>query len=167
MKGGKNMPAEKITEFETLMREYENDVLRLCFVYLGNLQLAEDAMQDSFLKVWRSMDGFEARNEASIKTWIFRIAINTCKNYRRSNWYRRVDLQEAMENLPLSQNAEDNLLLLDVMKLSPKYKQVLLLHYWQSMPVKDVCQALDISHATFYRRLQSAYKALGLTKEGM
>lgn len=53
------MPAEKITEFETLMREYENDVLRLCFVYLGNLQLAEDAMQDSFLKVWRSMDGFE------------------------------------------------------------------------------------------------------------
>lgn len=55
--------------FEQLMRDYETEVLRLCFLYLMDRSLAEDAMQDNFTKVWRHLERFERRNDCSIKTW--------------------------------------------------------------------------------------------------
>ena len=90
--------------FEQWMREYETAVLRTCFLYLADRALAEDALQDTFAKVWRSMDRFEHRNECSLKSWIMRIAINTCKDYKLSAWFRNVDkskpAEEVLDTLP-------------------------------------------------------------------
>jgi len=69
---------------EAWIAEYSDAVLRTCYIYLADMALAEDSLQDTFLKVWRNMDSFEGRNGSSVKTWIIRIAINTCKNYRTS-----------------------------------------------------------------------------------
>ena len=71
--------------------EYGTDVLRYCFMFLGNRPDAEDATQETFLKAWRNIDRFEARDGCSPKTWIIKIAGNTCRDYRRSAWFRRVD----------------------------------------------------------------------------
>ena len=54
---------------------YEKDLLRLCAVYLRDIDLAQDAVQETFLKAHRRMNRFEGR--ASEKTWLMRIAINT------------------------------------------------------------------------------------------
>ena len=66
------------------------------------MALAEDALQETFIKVWRSMDRFEGRGGASVRTWIIRNAINTCKNTRTSAWFRRVDRGKVFEELPPS-----------------------------------------------------------------
>ena len=68
---------------------YERDLLRLCAVYLRDIDLARDAVQETFLKAYRCMDRF--KGNASEKTWLMRIAINTCKDMLRGAWFQHVD----------------------------------------------------------------------------
>ena len=113
---------EREARFEQLMRDYETEVLRLCFLYLMDRSLAEDAMQDTFTKVWRYLERFERRNDCSIKTWIMRIAVNTCKDYLRSSWFRRRKQTCALEEIPpaltpISQDSRE--FFLDVLRATP------------------------------------------------
>ena len=63
---------------ELLIRNYGDSLLRLCTLYLRDPYLSEDAVQDTYLKVWKYYRNFEGR--ASERTWITKIAINTCKS---------------------------------------------------------------------------------------
>ena len=81
---------------------YSDDVLRTCFVLLSDRTLAEDATQDTFLKAWKSMGQFEGRHDASPKTWIMRIAVNTCKDYRRTQWLGKRNRVRSIDELPES-----------------------------------------------------------------
>jgi RNA polymerase sigma-70 factor (ECF subfamily) len=54
----------------------------LCFGYTGDDDAANDLLQETFLKVWQNLDKF--RNQAMISTWIYRIAVNTCLTYLKS-----------------------------------------------------------------------------------
>ena len=90
--------SERDRWLEGAMARWEQSLLRTCFAYLGDLSLAEDAVQETFLKAWKNLDRF--RGEASEKTWLLRIAINTCKDVRRSAWFRRVNRAVSLDSLP-------------------------------------------------------------------
>jgi RNA polymerase sigma-70 factor (TIGR02960 family) len=68
--------------FRALTEPYRRELQVHCYRMLGSLQDAEDALQDTLLAAWRGLGGFEGR--ASIRTWLYRIATNTCLNARRS-----------------------------------------------------------------------------------
>ena len=122
---------------EKWITEYGNAVWRTCFVYLSDAAQAEDAMQDTFLKAWNAMPQFEARNGASEKTWLMRIAMNVCVDYKRSKWFKHVDMSKALEDIPQSVSSvlpEDRSLLYDIMRLPPKFKQVILLYCFKTRP---------------------------------
>lgn len=156
-------------KFEQLMRQYENAVLRTCFLYLSDRALAEDATQDTFMKVWRNMENFEHRNNCSEKTWIMRIAINTAKDYRRTAWFHHVDITKAVEDvLPKFRPVENETkeILEDVLSMPPKYREAILLYYFQNMTMEEAAFALGISRPTFNRRLQKAHTLLRYELEG-
>ena len=69
-----------------LMNIYGDSILRMCFLYLKDYHLAEDAAQETFIKAMNSYDMFHSLS--SEKTWLTRIAINCCKNIMRTNWFR-------------------------------------------------------------------------------
>ena len=103
---------------------------------MKNVSDAEDASQDTFLKAWRAMDQFEKRHGANEKTWLMRIAINTCHDYYRSKWFRNTNLEKALEDLPqryLRVEPKDITLTMDVMRLREPLKQVILLYYYQNL----------------------------------
>ena len=165
-----SVPSEvRKLEFERWMREYETAVLRTCFLYLADRALAEDALQDTFIKVWRNMDRFECRNGCSVKSWIMRIAINTCKDYKLSAWFRHVDktktAEEALASSPEIKRASHELYL-DVLHLPDKYKHVILLYYYQNMTLEEAAYSLGISRPAISRRLRKAYALLHYTPEG-
>ena len=81
--------ADRQLRLERMMREYGTSLLRMCTLQLGDPSLAEDAVQDAFVKAYRQMSGF--RGQSSERTWLMSIAINTCRDYLRSSWHRRVD----------------------------------------------------------------------------
>ena len=165
-----SVPSEVRKEkFEQWMREYETAVLRTCFLYLADRAAAEDALQDTFIKVWRGMDKFERRNECSVKTWIMRIAINTCKDYKLSAWFRYVDksesAEEALVTRPGVQPASRELYL-DVLRLPEKCRQVILLCYYHHMTQDEAAFSLGISRSALNRRLKKAYGLLHRPSEG-
>ncbi|WP_211245597.1 sigma-70 family RNA polymerase sigma factor [Actinomadura oligospora] len=68
--------------FRTLTEPHHRELLVHCYRMLGSLQDAEDALQDTLLSAWRGLAGFDGR--ASLRTWLYRIATNTCLSALRS-----------------------------------------------------------------------------------
>ena len=83
---GPDTAPDRDQRFERLAEAYQGSVLRLCYLTLCDKTLAEDATQETFLKIWRKLDRYEARNNCSVRTWIMRVACNTCKDQLRKGW---------------------------------------------------------------------------------
>ena len=82
-------PDSREARIEHMVTLYQLPLLRLCVMYLHDREQAKDAVQETFLKAYRNLDSF--RGDASEKTWLTRIAINTCRNMHRSGWFRHMD----------------------------------------------------------------------------
>jgi len=81
--------------FDELVNRHKDRVFNLCYRFLGDYHEADDIAQEVFIKVFRSLIRF--RFESTFSTWVYRIAVNTCKNrinsmeYRYKKWMRRLD----------------------------------------------------------------------------
>lgn len=140
---------------DALMRQHGSRLLRLCAMNLRDASLAQDAVQDTFLKAFRHFDQF--RGDAEALTWLTAIAINVCRDYRRAAWFRHVDrhaddLPEQATPFPFP----DNTVITEVMNLPDKYREVILLRYYQDMKQKDVAAALHLSDRAVRQRLHKA-----------
>lgn len=144
-----------------MIDNYGNSLLRLCFMYLKDTHLAEDAVQETFLKVYKNYDKFNGGGE---KAWINRIAINVCKDMLRSAWSRRVNVVEELAEIADENTAvfdEGNTTLIAaVMELKPRYKEVILLFYYEDMKIADIALALDAPESTISVRLKRAREQL-------
>jgi RNA polymerase sigma factor (sigma-70 family) len=79
-----NTSADTHILFKQLHEQYHSMVMQLCLGYMkGDSNAAQDITQEVFINIWNALDKF--RNEASYKTWIYRIAVNTCLLHIRSN----------------------------------------------------------------------------------
>ena len=149
---------EKLTE---LFRQYGASIHRMCFLYLKDYHLAEDAVSETFLKAYRALPSF--RRDASPKTWLTRIAINVCKSRIRSPSYREQPLEtfpETFRQICPTEQAENRLWVCqEIMKLPQKYREVILLYYYQECTVKEIARMLRLPATTITGRLKRA-KAL-------
>lgn len=138
---------------------YSDTILKTCFLYLSDRQQAEDVLQDTWIKAWKHMEDIDLKRITNEKAWLLRIAINTCKDYRRTAWFRHVDTRKAIEDLParlVSSEPEDRTLTLIVMDLPERYKQIILLHYFQGLTLQETADVLGQSASTAHRRLKKA-----------
>ena len=152
--------AVKARRLEGWVLDHGAAILRTCFLYLSDRSLAEDAAQDTFLKAWQNMDQFDGSRGTSEKAWLMRIAINTCHDLHRSRWFRHVDMRKALEDLPPRylrvEDPEQDELILDIMALPRKQKEVILLYYYQEMRLEEIAQALGVRASTVHYRLKKA-----------
>ena len=146
---------------EDLMRRYGDALVRMCCLYLHDAALAQDAAQDTFIKAWRNLGQF--RGECDERTWLMRIAINTCRDYHRTAWLRHVDRSTPLEALPEA-GAEDahsdGEIIRAVMALSRREREAVLLRYYQEMTIAEAAQALRISQSAVKQRLRRANRRL-------
>lgn len=146
-------------EIGRLMVEYGDGILRQCLLMLGDLSLAEDAAQETFVRAWQSYGGFRA--EASEKTWLTAISANVCRNLLRSPWNRRrVDLS-FLEGCPAGETEmPDDTVVRAVLALPPKYRQVVVLYYYRDCSTGEIAQMLGIPQGTVSVRLKRARERL-------
>lgn len=152
---------EKELRLTRMFTQYGDQLTRLCYLSLGDLAMAEDAVQETFVKAFRHMDSF--RGESGEKTWLFAIAINTCRDFRRTAWFSRIDRRVTPEDLPEAAvpfTAADDTLMRAILKLKPKYKEVILLYYYQQWKLSDIAGALSLPVNTVSTRLRRAREML-------
>ena len=138
-------------EMQRLLECYGNDILRLCTLYLKDRHLAEDALQETYIRVWQKYSTF--RGQAEEKTWITRIAINVCKNFRRTAWFQRT---EPFDLIEIAGDIRDDYQQIDesidlmqaILNLKEKYRAVLLLKYYEEFSVKEIADILSMKKST-------------------
>lgn len=145
-----------------MVAQYEVTLLRTCYMYLRDRNLAEDATQETFLKAYKALDTF--RGESSEKTWLMKIAINTCRDMRRNAWFRYMDRSVEIERLPMPARTDEwtdeDELTQAILKLPARYKEVILLYFYQDMTIREIAGVLDIAHSTVGKRIKTACRKL-------
>ena len=154
--------------FRELWRRHQRMVWRTCYSFMRNESDAEDLVQDVFMKAYRSLDSFAGR--AAFKTWLNRIAINTCKNELRRRARRphedAGDVDEMAEYLPASnapsvesavhQRALDSALTEALRRLRPEEYEVIFLRDIEERPYSEIAGLLDIGLSAAKMRVQRA-----------
>lgn len=163
-----NLPTPKKDAEENMQRlisQYGDSLLRFCFLYLHDIQLAEDAVQETYIKVYKNYDSF--RGSCNEKTWVTSIAANVCKSQLRSSWYSKVLPGYDFVNEPAAEEPYfDDTLIKAIAELKPKYREAVLLYYYQELTVKEIAHALNLTESAVFVRLNRARKQLKNSLEG-
>ena len=158
VQGPNRTPEDRLTH---LVEVHQLALLRLCFAYLHDQTLAEDAVQETFLKAYKALPAF--KGQASEKTWLSRIALNTCRDMRRAAWFRHTDRRFTPDMLPEPAAAvapRDNTVTLAVMGLPVKLRECVLLYYFQDMNTNEIADTLGITQQAVSGRLMRAREKL-------
>ncbi|MDR5659270.1 RNA polymerase sigma factor [Serpentinicella sp. ANB-PHB4] len=146
--------------FNAFVETYSNQLLRIAYVILGDKQLAEDIVQESFLALYQNINNI--RGDSTLKTWVTRVTINKSKNVIRRNKFKSLFILDKLSLKDPSPSPDEALNLTErekhiktlLMSLPLKYKDVLYLHYYEEMKVKDIAKVLEISESGIKSRLQ-------------
>ncbi len=124
--------------FEDIVQKYASVVHSACVMRLGNAYDADDCFQNTFLRLYTAAPEF--REEEHIKAWLLRVAINECRKYIRDN-RRTVPLESVREiSLPPTDDADD--ISWALMRLEPKYREVLYLYYAEGYSGEEIAGIL-------------------------
>ncbi len=155
------VPNQNAPDMKQLIDSYGNSLLRMCYLYLHDMQLAEDAVQETYIKVYKNWNTF--RGEASEKTWITKIAMNVCNSMRRTQWYRNMFFSYDVpfkEGIYDEEHFCDDTVINAIYQLKPKYREIILLFYYQEMKVKEIADFKGISESAVTVRLTRAREQL-------
>lgn len=163
--------------FGQLVLRYQDRIYTVCLRQLGDRALAEEVAQDVFLSAFRAMGNF--RGEAKVSTWLFRIAINQCKNQKLYHRRRARGRHEPLEGRPdpdrparefahpgrapdagVHKSEAERLVAEALEELEPDYRSIIVLRDVEDMAYDDIADALGIAKGTVKSRLHRARSQL-------
>jgi len=161
--------------FDMLVIKYQHKIIQLVNRYVKDPHEAQDVAQEAFIKAYRALNSF--RGDAAFYTWLYRIAINTAKNYlqarsrRNSNF--EVDIQDAekVENAPQLHDlsSPDNHLaneqiietIKEVISLLPEeMRTAIMLREFEGMSYEEIAEAMNCPIGTVRSRIFRAREAI-------
>lgn len=153
--------------FTELVDTHQTSLLRMCYLNLHDTGLAEDAVQETFIKAYKALPGF--RGESSEKTWLMRIAINTCRDMQRGAWLKHISRTVTLDRLaePSESFSEDALTVnVEIARLPVKLREAVLLYYYQNMKTEEIADTLGIAVSSVSERLKRAKEKLRQSLKG-
>lgn len=154
--------------FGVLVDRYEQKLVRYGRKFLSTKEDIEDMVQNVFINAYQNIKSFDTGQRWS--PWIYRIAHNTFVNALRSkkNGFISIDFDTLLSH-PVyddpdvkEREQKEMRILLDkgLEDIPPKYREVLVLHYFEELPYKDIAQILKVPIGTIGIRLKRAKEAL-------
>jgi len=139
--------ANKEADFRKIFEVNSKKIFHLCYGYTGDADAANDLLQETFLKVWQNLEKF--RNQAMISTWIYRIAVNTCLTYLRSE--KRQAKDELTETLAethaeeFSEKDEQVALLYKCISKLEESERIIITMVLDEVPYTEIAEVSGIS----------------------
>lgn len=151
-------------EIEQLIHTYSDYLFRVAFIYTKDERVAEEVVQDVFMKFYQTSQRFDER--ASLKTYLTKMTVNRSYDYLRSWKQRTFSLLEQLTGTSrgvdyrVMQKEERGEITSAVLKLPVKYREVLLLYYYEDLQVNEVAEFLQVPVSTVKTRLQRGREKL-------
>lgn len=146
---------EKDLLFKSIFDKNSKKIFHLCYGYTGDADIANDLLQETFLKVWQNLDKF--RNKSLISTWIYRIAVNTCLTYLRTE--KRQAKDELTDNIiethseEFSEKNEQIALLYTSISKLEENDRLIITMVLDEMPYPEIAEVSGISEGNLRVRI--------------
>jgi RNA polymerase sigma-70 factor (ECF subfamily) len=153
--------------FESIVRLYQDKIYNLCRYMLQDPRDAQDAAQEAFLKAYRGLKDF--RPDSSLYTWIYRIAVTTCLDYKRKSHREALRSEPLAENLPSKEPFPDQLYVSResteaiqqaLQKLPAKLRAAVILREIEELSYEEIAKVLHTSVGTVKSRISRAREQL-------
>jgi len=152
--------------FNELVHRHERKVFNICFRILGNREEAEDVAQDVFVTVFRAIKSF--RGDSAFSTWVYRVAVNNCKNrlkYLRRRGYFKTEVKhqreysDEREDLPeeaMNRTELNSEIQTAIEGLDEEYREVIVLRDVQGFSYEEISGILQLKEGTVKSRIHRA-----------
>ncbi|KAA0548398.1 sigma-70 family RNA polymerase sigma factor [Bacillus sp. BGMRC 2118] len=159
-----NMSKEEVIHY--IIERYGEEIKRLIFTYVKSYAQTDDLFQEFLINTYKGLDRFH--EQSSLKTWLYRIAINKCKDYLRSPFHRLFHFTD-ME--PLSkrdksaeqvsmEREQQHQVVEAILSLPIKYREVVILKYYKDMSIQEIGQMLGTNESTIKSRIMRGKEIL-------
>lgn len=152
----------------SLMEQYGASLNKLAFTYLKDWARSEDVVQEVFMSCYKNLDDF--REESAYRTWLYRITVNQCIDIiRKKNLLDYFSIKELKEYFIKKDNSAENEMLKKndehdlakhVMSLPLKYREVVVLFYYEDLSINEISLITNINVQTIKTRLKRAKEQL-------
>lgn len=146
--------------FHKLIDLYGNDILRLCYMRVSDMEKAEDLTQETLIAIFKYIDKFKGKS--SLKTWIYKIAINNCNKHQSKLSKEKaivtyVDFSDKNETMITEKESEideylkennKEIIIEGLNKINNKYREAIYMFYYEELSVKDIGNILGKSENT-------------------
>lgn len=138
--------------FSELVKRHQRGLLRLSMRFMKDIDVAQDVVQDAFIKAYEKLNLFEGR--ASFKSWLYQIAVNTARNKLRENRYDFANIDDV--HLSVSATAESvmvhaavsEIIQIEVDRLPFKQKTALVLRVYEDMSFAEIAEVMECPYDT-------------------
>lgn len=154
--------------FASLVEAYQKPVFNLCYRMLGNAEDAEDAAQETFLRVYRSIRRYD--RSRSFSTWLLSIAAHHCIDQIRRQHMAVVSIEDLpVPDVPdpnpgleisLDRRQEQKRIRALLNTLEPTDRAAVVMYYWYDFSYEEICQALSLTLSAVKSRLHRARRAM-------
>lgn len=144
-----------------LMNRYGTQILHLSYSYVRDRQIAEDLTQEIFVKCYEKLHTF--KGNSSLETWLYRIAVNHCKDYLKSWQFRKISatgyissfftLSEAPAEQEYFIKEEQSGIREAVFHLPVKYREIIFLYYFKEYSQKEISEICKVNLNTVKARM--------------
>jgi RNA polymerase sigma-70 factor, ECF subfamily len=138
--------------FSEIVKRHQKSLLRMSLRFVKDLDMAEDVVQESFIKSYEKLNAFEGRS--SFKSWLFQIAVNTAKNKLRERKRSTTDIdsiqlavgavaESSLVHSALSQEIQE-----EIDKLPTKQRTALILRVYEDLSFKEIADIMECPYDT-------------------
>jgi len=154
-------------EFSHIMNKYHNELFKYIYKIVLNYDTTEDLLQEFFMLLYEKLHKYNS-DKAAFRTWMYRLVTNYMISYLRKNkqdmYYVKDDSE--FDFLVANEDNHDEIIIKDeqmktvvnIMKqvLNPKQLNIMILHYFSGLSVKEISESLDIPIKTLYKSIKSS-----------
>ncbi len=155
-----------VRAFETLIFQHDAQIMQLIYNMVHSPEDARDLYQDVFMKAYQNIRKFRA--DSSFETWLYRIAVNTCLNFRKARTRRQYTLLDETAHSSQQGRPEQDMIRTEISdrikaainQLSPKQRAVFVLRHYHDRKLSEIADMLNCTEGTVKNYLFRATQRL-------